>query len=146
MSNTIQFLLHQLATNEQDRERFNLFSKTLKIHPIEEWATFGFKFITLSGGLSNIAYSYESANEMMKEKIIRTCLSRVNYTNRVPSNPSVLTCLGALVQTGVNTSDILYLLFDRPLRHGKSLDEAIESLHDKMLELVPEYQEFNNKN
>jgi hypothetical protein len=34
----------------------------------------------------------------------------------------------------------------QPLRNGKPLDEAIQTLHEKMLELVPEYVEFVNGN
>ena len=45
-------------------------------------------------------------------------------------------------------SEPLYYSFSDPIYNGKPLDESIQALHEKMLELVPEYVEFlknNNK-
>lgn len=45
--------------------------------------------------------------------------------------------------------DLFFLLnqaFDFPLRNGKPLSEAIQALHNKMIELVPKYVEFINNN
>jgi len=42
---------------------------------------------------------------------------------------------------------LLYPVFDESLSlYTKPLDEAIQALHEKILDVVPEYQEFLNNN
>lgn len=139
----VDFLTSKLKT-ESNRERFNSFFKDILRAMPESDGSIGF-VQRFEKGVCSVRF--QDLNETYQEKIIRTCLSRVNYTDRVPSNPSVLVCFGNLVKTNTNLSDILYLAFDYPLRNGKPLDTALQALHDKMLELVPEYKEFikNNK-
>ena len=83
-----------------------------------------------------------STEEYIIKLFIRTCLSRLS------SNHTVLLVFEEMTYSVKPKTDILYDTFDLPLRRGKLLDEAISVLGDKMLELVPEYQEFlknNNK-
>jgi hypothetical protein len=146
-----QFLLHQLATNEQDRDRFNEIAKN---YP----DTVDFLFL---------------CNEL----VIRTCLSRINgeavlgvlegefticeeyeyrpyHQRRFEglenlSEPEYAEWIENDKKANSKTIiilDDLYEAFDYPLRNGKPLDEALQALHDKMLELVPEYVEFINNN
>ncbi len=87
---------------------------------------------------------FEDLRVFEKELIVRTCLSRIN-------NEAVLGVFEKLNYhlnhfCRVFVSDELYLVFDEILRGAKPLDEAIQALHDKMLELVPEYREFLNNN
>jgi len=80
--------------------------------------------------------------DYLLELFIRTCLSRVN-------GEAVLGVFEGI--DTFNIRDITYLLynaFEWVLYYGKPLDEAIQALHEKLLELVPEYVEFlknNNK-
>ena len=146
-----QFLLHQLATNEQDRDRFNEIAKN---YP----DTVDFLFL-------------------YNELVIRTCLSRINgeavlgvlegefticeeyeyrpyHQRRFEglenlSEPEYAEWIENDKKANSKTIiilDDLYEAFDYPLRNGKPLDEALQALHDKMLELVPEYVEFINNN
>jgi len=250
----IQFLLHQLATNEQDRERFNLFWKP----PENESEGFGVWSKDHSQkDFDNLAKDWSNRWLTYRIKIIRTCLSRVNgeavlrvfdkkvfdfdfvgqarwdsnakqikeilndnnlyqrelklkelrllayyfrqpiyfvnngryknpndnyeYTNHNISawmvtnnyylNPfhfgdvSKFGDLGKLSDLDkdnlfflfpekqnkhlLQKLDLFFLLnqaFDFPLRNGKPLSEAIQALHNKMIELVPKYVEFINNN
>jgi hypothetical protein len=162
MSNNqpIQFLLHQLATNEQDRERFNLLNPDLHATPTSFTSDECF-YDPETNWLGRIEMKEILGNyELAKEKIIRTCLSRVNgqAVLGVFEGEHLDNILNVYeYEEGGNfypeeatelflKSDFLYLAFDRILRHGKTLDEALQSLHEKMLELVPEYVEFLNSN
>jgi hypothetical protein len=125
----IQFLLHQLATNEGDRERFaKLFMPKLS----------RFNREVRKSDIEEIIVNWESGNVfsfLYMEALIRTCLSRVNGSD----GDSVLG-----VFKSYHTQLSCYVVFDFELRNGKPLDTAIQALHDKMLELVPEYREFIN--
>ena len=70
----IQFLLHQLATNEQDILNFQ------KIYPIEIWKNddkkVGIRIADLD--VQNLEQYFDYLPKIYQEKIIRTCLSRVN--------------------------------------------------------------------
>jgi len=157
---TIQFLLRQLATNEQDRKRFNLFSvknndteiEIIYHNQADEDSLFLMINFTVGSDIfssTELIYSEGETDfhyfpEIYKQHIIRTCLSRVN-------GKAVLRMLeGDKLYFRYNksyneiTSEELYNTFDYPLRNGKPLNTAIQSLHDKMLELVPEYQKFLN--
>jgi hypothetical protein len=102
-------------------------------------------------------------NILLQIAIIRTCLSRVNgeavltvfgggFTNWIHRETEEVLSLAIEIKKPKNyyRSDTIYILdtlyeaFDEPLRNGKPRDKAIQTLHDKMLELVPEYQEFLN--
>jgi hypothetical protein len=146
-----QFLLHQLATNEQDRDRFNEIAKN---YP----DTVDFLFL-------------------YNELVIRTCLSRINgeavlgvlegefticeeyeyrpyHQRRFEglenlSEPEYAEWIENDKKANSKTIiilDDLYEAFDYPLRNGKPLNEGISNLHDKMLDFVPEYVEFINNN
>jgi len=71
---------------------------------------------------------------------IRTCLSRVNGEAVLRVFDTTLYVANELL------TDCLYFAFDYLFRNGKSLNEAIQTLHNKMLEIVPEYQKFINNN
>jgi hypothetical protein len=160
MSNTpqpIQFLLHQLATNEGDRERFNQFRQNLG-----DPASCSFRYnhhkvdwdFIIAGQVQSVTQmkstehgdSFGSYNHIIA--LIRTCLSRVN----IDGNSVLGVFEGETVKYGrmgtyshtIKKNLELYLEFDTPLRNGKPLDTAIQALHDKMLELVSEYREFIN--
>ena len=160
MSNTqpIQFLLHQLATNEQDRERFNQ-----NIFGIECELIRGEAFFRLRPNETIFNNQFFNFNILLQIAIIRTCLSRVNgeavltvfgggFTNWIHRETEEVLSLAIEIKKPKNyyRSDTIYILdtlyeaFDEPLRNGKPRDEATQTLHDKMLELVPEYQEFLN--
>jgi hypothetical protein len=130
-----QFLLHQLATNEQDRERFNKATKIF--HFAEDKLCVNIAGIPCDNLEDLLIQGYEEIFSIF----IRTCLSRVK---------------GEAVLRVFDTNDYianellsnrLYLAFDYLFRNSKPFDEAVSALHDKMLEIVPEYQEFlkNNK-
>jgi hypothetical protein len=173
MSNQpIQFLLHQLATNEQDRVRFNLiflefFDKMSEHVTIKDFGQFP---------------------KIYQEKIIHTCLSRVNgeavlrvfegglqtvsgewfemqlddclleFHNYTKVDKEVVKNATNAVKDlfreyerknnfdAIFKSKLLLDIFSYHLDNGKPLDEAIQALHDKMLELVPEYVDFINDN
>ena len=134
----IQFLLDQLATNEQDRERFNLANP--EIHIYQNYSTnYKIKF-SFEG---DKATNFKALAEYKQITIIRTCLSRVNgeAVLGVFEDKILLTSM-----TFGLVTNALYISFDYPLRNGKSIDEAIQALHEKMLELVPEYVELINNN
>jgi hypothetical protein len=154
MSKPIQFLLHQLANNEQDRERFNLISKEFRFAQEKEalggFEWFNSSFVTYFGERIGIYTEVGLLPDLLKSCFIRTCLSRVN-------GKAVLGVLEGKYEEAVlrvfegkyedtqiimNKTELLYLAFDHPLRNGKTLDEAILALHEKMIELVPEYVEF----
>jgi hypothetical protein len=169
-----QFLLHQLATNEQDRDRFNEIAKnypdTVDFLPLCNELVFG-----------GIAWNYneqvDEYGEFFTLFLIRTCLSRINgeavlgvlegefticeeyeyrpyHQRRFEglenlSEPEYAEWIENDKKANSKTIiilDDLYEAFDYPLRNGKPLDEALQALHDKMLELVPEYVEFINNN
>src|SRR5574343_1303850 len=114
MSNPIQFLLHQLATNEQDRERYNKVTMELYIEP--------------DGTFWNPLFGkakVENLHDQQVVNFIRTCLSRVNGVD----GEAVLS-----IFQNYRIKLNCYLAFDYPLRNGKPLDEAIQALHDKILE------------
>jgi hypothetical protein len=136
-SNTqpIQFLLHQLATNEQDRERFNKATKIF--HFAEDKLCVNIAGIPCDNLEDLLIQGYEEIVSIF----IRTCLSRVNGEAVLRVFDTTLYVANELL------TDCLYFAFDYELRNGKPLDTALQTLHNKMLELVPEYQEFlkNNK-
>jgi hypothetical protein len=132
----IQFLLHQLANNEQDRGRFNKINEDFYIKN-NRLCSNQFFYDSEDNRLGavkleEILEGYEFATE----KFIRTCLSRVNGE----------AVLGVFEVKSKLIVEEYYEAFDYPLRNGKPLDEALQALHDKMLELVPEYVEFLNNN
>jgi hypothetical protein len=136
----IQFLLHQLATNEGDRERFNKIKQNIEVVLNKETNELLFE-VWISGFFNDhsdtltVGAVLQNPPDIITEKIIRTCLSRVNGSD----GDSVLG-----VFKSYHTQLSCYVVFDFELRNGKPLDTAIQALHDKMLELVPEYREFIN--
>lgn len=150
MSNPLptKFLLHQLATHEQDRERFNLVSRIKaeisRLHLITDNQKLknikGLKFGNFN------SFDFSELNLIYQEYIIRICLSRID-------GQAVLGVFKKVYDevyspyTYNNLTEELYTTFDHPLCNGKPLDTALQALHHKMLELVPEYVEFikNNK-
>lgn len=124
----IQFLLHQLATNEGDRERFNSIDTDVQIYQ-----NFSTNYKTKFSFEADEATIFQALVDYKQEKIIRTCLSRVNG---VDGNSVLNIFIDYKIQLNC------YFDFDYELRNGKPLDTAIKALHDKMLELVPEYREF----
>lgn len=143
----IQFLLKQLATNKQDRKRFNKNIFDIECLNIDSRA------YLRQRPIETIFYDiFERFNILMQAEIIRTCLRLVNgeaVLGVFKKELDIEYFAKGLYrqQEKYFLSDLLYFVFDEPLRNGKTLDEAIQALHDKMLELVPEYQEFikNNK-
>ena len=135
-SNTqpIQFLLHQLATNEQDRARFNKATKIF--HFAEDKLCVNIAGIPCDNLEDLLIEGYEEIVSIF----IRTCLSRL------ASNHTVLEIFDEYIYSDKLLTDKLYQAFDKPLRYGQPLDTALKTLHDEMLELVPEYQEFLNNN
>jgi len=132
----VEFLLHQLANNEQDRKRFSTVKPNLDCNILAK------NRVVFNAPDINIEYnSYSQLENLQKEVIIRTCLSRAD-------DEAVLKILEDEVLNVLrkNTLNVLYTIFDYFFHNGKSLDEAIQALHDKMLELVPEYKEFLNNN
>jgi hypothetical protein len=166
-SNTqpIQFLLHQLATNKQGRARFNLFIKD-KLgfnFQIIKGKLFAVTDTRQHGGILTELPAkklYDSFTYFEKVCFIRTCLIRVNgeafwecLKRQIKEkakidywkgeNGDFLAILFSAKPYIITTlDDLLYKAFDKPLRTGKPLDESIQALHEKMLELVPEYQKF----
>lgn len=185
MSNNqpIQFLLHQLATNEQDQTRFNLFTLHLSVQGDKA----NHLLFKISSWEKDLFFykKFEELNTINQQAVIRTCLSRVNgeavlgvfegfyylfedfefcskhdYKETDENNYTVFYSeipeMGWKAKNGeehqhivskAKLNNLLYSSFDFPLRNGKPIDEALQALHDKMLELVPEYQELlkNNK-
>lgn len=167
-SKPIQFLLHQLATNERDRENLNLILPAkLRCHLSMDDGSLEF------GSAYNSSQPFEDLEEIYQEKIILTCLSRVNneaalrvfdkndksiiekerlqkeiaeemsdMQNMSDYSWRIVRMYKEQFESIKILTDLLYKAFNYPLRNGKPLDEAIQALHDKMLELVPEYQEF----
>jgi hypothetical protein len=147
MSNPIQFLSKQLTTNEQDREKANLILPTkIRCHLSLDDGSLEF------GNAYNSSQPFDRWEEIYQEKIIRTCLSRVNGQAVLGVfDKKVIYLVSETEEQGKNYKqfDLDYLLynsFDQPLRNGKPLDEALQALHDKMLDFVPEYVEFLNNN
>jgi hypothetical protein len=154
----IKFLCYQLTSNEQNIKNFNSIDYDF-ISEIEE----GEVYFEVSGQPFNsntLTVDDIIESHILCEKFIRTCLSHVN-------GEAVLGLLeGKEIEAGVTRytgelkgqtvivdepkyvklSYILYSSFDYPLQNGKPLDEALQALHEKMLELVPEYVEFINSN
>ncbi len=146
MSNnqSIQFLLKQLATNEQDRDGFNSLEHISGITVEIKSSVFsdGKPFLSFWTEVDNHSEvssdgRFEYLSNPFKIQIIRTCLSRVN-------GQAILGVFEGGYTLGYTSyfSHIYYEAFDKPLRRGKLLDESVQALHDKMLELVPEYQTF----
>lgn len=140
----IQFLLDQLATNEQDRERFNLVNQDIDL------------FIAPNGDvLFEVAFqdhygTFFDQVGIIQQAIIRTCLSRVNgqVVLGVFKKTRAVKSYDGKILKYQEYSEPLYYSFSDPIYNGKPLDESIQALHEKMLELVPEYVEFlknNNK-
>ena len=130
MSNTpqpIQFLLQQLHTNEGDSERFNSINPDIMTYQ-NRHTNWNVKFCIES----NEPVWFEALNKTYQEEILRTCLSRIDI-----DGDSVLD-----VFKSYHVQLNCYLAFDYVLRNGNPLDTAIQALHEKMLELVPEYREF----
>ena len=138
MSNPIQFLLHQLATNEQDQRKFLILplNSAPNHHILKQIQSGRFAMVELAHYLADVPDQCE--------KFIRTCLSRVNGEPVLSIFQDRLYVSKSLNAKSLNI--YLYEVFDHPLRNGKPLDEGISNLHDKMLELVPEYEEFLNNN
>lgn len=143
----IQFLLHQLSTNEQDRERFNLLKLTTGLEAESEhqktWANNEIStipFCILYRGY--VAFKTDINKKFTTDDIvinfIRTCLSRVN-------GEAVLGVFEGTTPDIMHRSDVLYLVFDVAIRHGFGIDSALTFFGAKMRERVPEYQEFINK-
>jgi hypothetical protein len=160
MSNQpIQFLLHQLTTNEQDRENANLILPTkIRCHLSLDDGSLEF------GNAYNSSQPFDSLEEIYQEKIIRTCLSRVNCEavlgvfegstkywlnyetgDYIIQDSQLPRPKGYKMENIVYKIKALYEVFDFPLRNGKPFDEG-QALHEKMLDLVPEYKEFLNNN
>ena len=157
MNQPIQFLLHQLANNEQNIKRFNLLNKIqikLENDQIVFWTTEHKK------GYCKEWWTFNMLSPEHIELFIRTCLSRVNgeavlgVFNFSPQMINVQSLHQSCEECGFENvlnqweykSDILYEAFDWPLHNGKPRDEAIQALHEKMLELVPQYQLWIDKN
>jgi hypothetical protein len=132
MSNTpqpIQFLLYQLKISEENRERFNKLTnvkcRLVKNRDLcflhedykedEEWY------------FSD--YTYHGMGDVRRKEIVETCL-------RSYENKAVLAVLEA-------SRDLLVEAYVH-CRYNQGHYQAIQALHDKMLELVPEYREFLN--
>lgn len=146
----IQFLLEQLK-KEENQERFNLVIGNTILR-----VKHGFK--------SSIEFDQESdfgkysqcflcLHQFEQEKIIRTCLSRTKETEDDDGDAIISVFEGDFASSsgrGIDRydkiSDLLGEEFDLLIRHSYSLDEAIDSLGQKMLDLVPEYEEFCKKN
>lgn len=150
----IQFLLHQLATNEQDLNSINQ-SKIFRVKKEGGQLFLYHKNFTgelasddFTGGGYLLDSVLQNPNlEILAIEFIRTCLSRVNGEAVL----GVFEGSNSMVdkyddEFGLYLTVLLYTSFDEPLQFGKTLDEAIQALHDKMLELVPEYREFLNNN
>ena len=129
----IQFLLFQIENHAQDRTNVEAIWKQRELNR------------SLTKFRSYLYDGFELENYLI-EIFIRTCLSRIN-------NNAVLEVLNKTAITydfegskGIDCyrSVVLYEYFDYELRMGKPLDTAIQALHEKMLELVPEYREFLN--
>ena len=135
----IQFLLEQLK-NEENRERFDQVSYT-PISPLF---------------LSSVIDDYIDFNELTKLEqisIIRTCLSRTKETEDDDGDAIISVFEGDSASSsgrGIDRydkiSDLLGEEFDLLIRHSYSLDEAIDSLGERMIDLVPEYEEFCKTN
>jgi hypothetical protein len=120
MSNTpIQFLLFQLENHDQDRTNAEAIWKQKELNT------------SLTKFRSYFYEGFELENYLV-EIFIRTCLSRIDI-----DGDSVLD-----VFKSYHVQLNCYLAFDYVLRNGNPLDTAIQALHEKMLELVPEYREF----
>jgi hypothetical protein len=148
----IQFLLHRLTTNEQDRDRFNLtsdvkiVSRYIDSRTDQNYKKYVFEFKDKLIG--NIKFSeFQKLPEIYQIAIIRTCLSRVNgeaVLGVFEKTRAVKSFDGEIIKYQDYT-EVLYFSFNHSLYNGKPLDESIQSLHEKMLELVPEYVEFLKK-
>lgn len=153
MSNTqpIQFLLHQLATNEQDRNNFNQYRRA-----IGDPAAHSFHYNKGKADWEfQIAGQCQSSKQMTSSEHQNICTSYNHIITFIDSclawyeGSPVLRVFPAILKTkennkGVHISVTLSLqrCFKNPIYHGKPLDAALSALHDKMLELVPEYREF----
>ena len=157
----IQFLLKQLE-KEENRERFNLVIGNTILRAMHTFkGSIGFVQKSDSCTYSD---NFSFLHQFEQEKIIRTCLSRTKETENDDGDaiisvfegdsPSHLT--GGIYRCH-KMSDLLGREFDLLLRHSYllkdafnqknySLDEAIDFLGERMIELVPEYKEFCKNN
>jgi len=160
----IQFLLDQLATNEQDRERFNSANPFLIQLSRDEYGQLSLRIFNELRDL--IINSSGEIMDFTVQKwfkyfpvIIRTCLSRVNNEAvlGVFEGTNQQLSLVKIQKENQNRnfyydfspkfkSEFLLFSYSYPIDNGKSLDEALQALDNKMLELVPEYVEFINNN
>lgn len=123
----IQFLLHQLATNEGDRERYNKLT-LVKCRLINNR---DLKFLTedFKDEDWNFAdYRFHGMGDARRKEILETCL-------RSYENKAVLAVLEIFKKT---------LFESYVLAKYENNNTGIKTLHDKMFELVPEYREFIN--
>lgn len=122
----IKFLLYQLTTNELNIKRFNSLGKIyLKIenNEILFWTT------EHKSGYTKYWWTFDMLRDEHIELFIHSCLSRVNGE--------------AVLGLFEYVSGSLYKSFGDTLYQGHPLyNTALSTLHDKMLEFVPEYKEF----
>lgn len=154
----VQFLLHQFATNEQNIINFNK-SNFFRIKKTGEQLflyhkNFGGELTPdefTGGGYLAEAIFGTPVFELLATEFVRTCLSRTKdgkvvlrvFDKKIEVEALYREDGGLYTPTHYNTVDsVLYVIFDRPLSNGHSLDTALAALDDKMLELVPEYVEF----
>lgn len=137
----IQFLLEQLK-NKDNKSRFNSICQL----PVkyQEYNVNYFAPITQSR-----LCIFEELSKLEKEHIIRTCLSRTKETEDDDGDAIISVFEGDSASSsgrGIDRydkiSDLLGEEFDLLIRHSYSLDEAIDFLGERMIDLVPEYEEF----
>lgn len=134
----IQFLLHQLASNDYDRAVFNKVTKDKGIYSTDH-GVYG-----LNGHLIR---NWDTQKAIVIELFIRTCLSQCMFKPVLSvfdgsTDKVLLQFTFVVVQQTIDISEYLYLTFDCFLRNGGTLDLGISTLHNEMRKLVPAYQEF----
>ena len=146
----IQFLLEQLE-KEENRERFNLVIGNTILRAMHTFkGSIGFVQKSNSCTYSD---NFSFLHQFEQEKIIRTCLSRTKETEDDDGDAIISVFEGDSASSsgrGIDRydkiSDLLGEEFDLLIRHSYSLDEAIDFLGERMIELVPEYKEFCKNN
>ena len=143
----IQFLLEQLE-KEENRERFNLVIGNTILRAMHTFkGSIGFVQKSDSCTYSD---NFSFLHQFEQEKIIRTCLSRTKETEDDDGDAIISVFEGDsafyLSNGGIDgynkISDVLGEEFDLLIRHSYSLDETIDFLGKRMIDLVPEYEEF----